>query len=176
VVVDTLGIKGTRAANALEWDQAVWADNLQRRAPDLFVMAFGTNEATDAHQPIADYEERLSRTLDRYREAAGAASCLLVGPGDFPQLQPDGTVIPRARTSEIVDVQRRVATAHGCGFWDLRAFMGGELAMAQWVRSTPPMASPDHIHLSRRGYVRMGMALVDALMDGYDHDDPLHSR
>jgi len=176
IVVDTLGIKGTRAANALEWDPAIWADNVRRRAPDLFVMAFGTNEATDTQQPIADYEARLHRVVESYRDAAGPASCLLVGPGDFPQVLPDGTVLPRARVGEIVAVQARVAVEHGCGFWDLRAFMGGELAMAQWVRSTPPMASPDYIHLSRRGYVRMGMALVDALMADYDYDDPLHSR
>ncbi len=174
IVVDTLGIAGTRAANALEWDAAIWADNVRRRAPDLFVMAFGTNEATDAQQPITHYERRLGDTVARYREAAGAPSCLLIGPGDFPQLLDDGTVLPRARVGEIVAAQKRVAAELGCGFWDLQAFMGGELSMSQWVRSTPPMAAPDHIHLSRRGYVRMGMALVDALMADYDHDDPLH--
>lgn len=175
VVVDTLGIRGTRAANALEWDFDVWADNVRRRAPDLVILAFGTNEATDVEQPMADYEARLAGVLQRYREATAPASCLLVGPGDFP-LAADGGFVPRGRVGEIIDAQQRVAAAHGCGFWDLQAFMGGELSMVQWVRSTPPMAAPDFIHLSRRGYVRMGMALVDALMMDLDGGDPLHAR
>ncbi len=175
VVVDTLGIRGTRAANALEWDATIWTDNVRRRAPDLFVLAFGTNEATDVGQPVADYEARLHAVVDRYREAAGPASCLLVGPGDFP-VAIGGTLVARERVRDIVDAQERVAAAHDCGFWDLQAFMGGELSMVQWVRSTPPMAAGDYIHLSRRGYVRMGMALVDALMADFDGDDPLRSR
>lgn len=176
VVVDTLGIRGTRATNALEWDPEIWADHVRRRAPDLVVLAFGTNEATDADQPIADYETRLDAAVQRYRDAAPQASCLLVGPGDFPERLADGTVAPRPRVAEIIEVQRRVAAAKGCGFWDLQAFMGGELSMTQWVRSTPPMAAADHIHLSRRGYVRMGMALVDALMADFDGDDPLRAH
>lgn len=175
VVVDTLGIRGTRAANLLEWDEALWRDNVQHRAPDLVVLAFGTNEATD-DRAIEVYESDLRAVLDRQRRAAPRASCLLVGPGDFPLPLPDGTLAPRPRVSQIIEVQSRVAAEHGCGFWDLRAFMGGELAMLQWVRAEPPMAQPDLIHLTRRGYVRMGMALVDALMTDFDHDDPLRGR
>lgn len=176
VVVDTLGISGTRAANALEWDTALWREHVQRRRPDLVVLAFGTNEATDTQQPIADYEERLRAVLARYREAMGDVSCVLVGPGDFPQRTDNEQFVPRPRVREIIAAQRRVAPDYGCGFWDLQAFMGGELSMPQWVRAEPAMANPDHVHLTRRGYVRMGMALADALMDGFDRDDPLRAR
>jgi lysophospholipase L1-like esterase len=176
VVVDTLGIRGTRASNALQWDDAIWADNLRRRAPDLVILAYGTNEATDAEQPIADYEQRLRATVQRYRDAAPQASCLLVGPGDFPQAVPGGGWLPRARVGEIIAVQDRLAAEHGCGFWDMRAFMGGELAMLQWMNADPPMAAGDHVHLTRRGYVRMGMALADAIMTAFDGDDPLRAR
>ncbi|MBC8071466.1 MAG: hypothetical protein IAG13_24275, partial [Deltaproteobacteria bacterium] len=176
VVVDTLGIRGTRASNALQWDQAIWSDNLRRRAPDLIVLAYGTNEATDADQPIAEYEYRLRETVQRYRDAAPQASCLLVGPGDFPQPLEGGGWSPRARVGEIIAVQDRVAAELGCGFWDMRAFMGGELAMVQWMHADPPMAAGDHVHLTRRGYVRMGMALADAMMTAFDRDDPVHAR
>lgn len=168
VVVDTLGIAGTRAANMLEWDLAIWQDALRRRAPDLLILAFGTNEATDTDQPIADYEARLHAVLVRYRETVPGASCLLVGPGDFPLPAPDGSLGVRPRVGEIIAVQERVAMEHGCGFWDLRAFMGGEQSMLQWMTADPPMAQKDHIHLTRRGYVRMGMALADALMTAFD--------
>ena len=169
VVVDTLGIGGTRASNILRWDEAVWSDNVRRRAPDLYVLAYGTNEATD-ESPLSVYEADLRAVLERFARAAPEASCLLVGPGDFPLQTEPGSYAPRPRVAEIVAVQARVAADMGCGFWDTLAFMGGELSMLQWANAEPPMAKSDLIHLTRRGYVRMGMALTDALMLDFDGD------
>jgi lysophospholipase L1-like esterase len=168
VVVDTLGITGTRAANMLQWDREIWADNVAHRDPDLVMLFYGTNEAMDEDQPIGAYEDDLRAVLGRIQEAAPDASCLIMGPGDFPRRGPDGTWVDRPRVDEIIEAQRRVAIDAGCGFWDTKAFMGGALSMPLWVAAQPPMAKPDHIHFTVRGYVRIGMALVDAMMVGFD--------
>lgn len=168
VVLDTLGIRGTRAANMLLWDQALWEEHLHRRDPDLVLLAYGTNETTDRGQPIADYSKELSQVLARVRKALPDASCVLVGPGDFPKAEEDGSWSTRPRLLEIIREQRRLAPRFGCGFWDAYAFMGGAGSMAEWVRSNPRLGAPDHIHLSTRGYVRMGMVLGDALLRAYD--------
>jgi lysophospholipase L1-like esterase len=167
IVLDTLGIRGTRAANMLLWDQALWQEHLQRRAPELVLLAYGTNETTDRGQPIADYAEELAQVLTRIRRALPDASCVLVGPGDFPK-EEDGGYRTRPRLLEIIREQRRLAPKYGCGFWDAYAFMGGEGSMAEWVRANPRLGATDHIHLTARGYVRMGMVLGDALMRAYD--------
>lgn len=168
VVVDTLGIGGTRAANMLSWDEAVWGDNVRRRDPDLVMLAYGTNEATDANRSIESYESDLREVLAKLHRVAPRAACLLMGPGDFPQSDGAGSWQPRPRVSEIIEVQRRLALESGCAFWDSRAFMGGELSMLRWAASDPPMAKDDHIHLTRRGYTRLGMGLVDAMMVAFD--------
>lgn len=168
VVIDNLGIGGTRAANHLKWDEHVWADNLQRRDPDLVVLAYGTNESVDEDQPISVYREQLRAVLTRLRRAAPEASCLLVGPGDFPTKIADGTFGPRPRTVAIVAAQREAAAELGCAFWDMMQFMGGEQSMVTWAAAQPAMAQSDHLHLTRRGYTRMGMALTDALMFDFD--------
>jgi lysophospholipase L1-like esterase len=173
VVVDTLGIGGTRASNILQWDETVWADNVQHRAPDLVTLWYGTNEATDANHPISSYETDLRAVIEKIRRAAPEASCLLIGPGDFPTQVGDGQFAPRPRLRQIVEVQNRVAHEMGCGFWDTLAFMGGELSMTTWARALPPMAKSDHIHFTRRGYTRIGMGLVDAMMADYDGFSPL---
>jgi lysophospholipase L1-like esterase len=168
VVIDTLGIGGTRAANQLKWDEHVWADNLRRARPDLVVLAYGTNESVDEDQPIEAYRENLREVLARLRRAAPEASCLLVGPGDFPIKGADGAsgrVRARWRSSQ---AQREVAGEAGCAFWDAMQFMGGEQSMVTWAAAQPAMAQSDHLHLTRRGYTRMGMALADALMFDYD--------
>lgn len=175
VVVDTLGIGGTRAANILEWDEAVWGDNVRRRDPDLVMFAYGTNEATDADRSIGSYESGLREVITKVRRVAPRAACMLIGPGDFPMPSGDGSWLPRPRVTEIIEVQRSVASDMGCAFWDTRAFMGGEMAMTRWAASDPPMARDDHIHFTRRGYVRLGMGLVDAMMVAFDDPTAHHA-
>lgn len=167
IVLDALGIRGTRAANMLVWDQALWEDHLRRRAPDLVLLAYGTNETTDRSQPIAEYARELGQVLTKLRHALPDASCVLVGPGDFPK-EDSGGWATRPRLLEIIREQRLLAPKFGCGFWDAYAFMGGEGSMAEWVRANPRLGAPDHIHLSQRGYVRMGLVLGDALMRAHD--------
>jgi lysophospholipase L1-like esterase len=167
LVIDTLGIRGTRAATLLFWDQSLWEQPLRQRAPDLVILAYGTNETTDQKQPIEEYARSLELVLQRVRHTLPGASCLLVGPGDFPKAQGEGWVT-RPRLLEIIAEQRRLAPQFGCGFWDAFSFMGGAGSMAAWARSNPRLGATDHIHLTTRGYVRMGMALGDALMRAYD--------
>lgn len=168
VVVDTLGIAGTRAANMLSWDEAQWADYIQDRPPDLWTLAYGTNETTDVDQPIEDYVDRLRQVIMRFRAAAPEASCLLIGPGDFPRKLDDESWVPRPRLAQIIKAQQNVAYEMGCGFWDGLEFMGGVGSMHTWATSSPQMGSRDHIHLTKRGYVRMGMGVTDAIMAGFD--------
>jgi lysophospholipase L1-like esterase len=166
VVVDTLGIRGSRAASWLRWDEATWAEQVKRRDPYLVTLAYGTNETSDETQPIAHYERDLDLVLARLRRAAPRASCVLIGPGDAWKKKGEAWV-RRPRLKRIIEVQRRKASEHGCGFWDTLAFMG-QGGMERWVAASPPMASSDRIHLTRRGYVKMGLALGDALLRAYD--------
>ena len=170
VVVDTLGIAGTRAANMLNWDRDIWMDTVRRRDPDLYVLAYGTNEATDDNQSMAAYRADLREVLTRMRDAAPDASCVLVGPGDFPREVEEDVWVPRPRVLEIIAAQRDIAYEMGCGFWDTLAFMGGVNSMHEWVTAQPQMASKDHIHFTKRGYVRLGMALLDAMMADFDRE------
>lgn len=171
IVIDTLGISGTRASNMLRWNEAVWAESIARRDPALVMFAYGTNEATDEDQPIGAYASQLRQVLQRFRTAVPKANCLLIGPGDFPRKAGEDEWVERPRVQQIIDVQREVAWEMGCGFWDALAFMGGVGSMHLWATSEPQMASRDHIHFTRRGYVRLGMALTDALMVDYDQAD-----
>ncbi len=167
VVVDVLGIDGARGRSLLEWDEAVWADNLRRRAPDLYTLSYGTNESVDPTLSVPLYAEDVREQLRRFRRALPTASCVLLGPVDFPVIDGD-RILPRPVLREIVEAQRQVAAEEGCGFWDGIAFMGGELSMPAWVTAQPPLARKDHLHYTRLGGARKGMALADALMQALD--------
>ena len=167
VVVSALGVNGARAKNQLHWEDAPLREFLREEDPALVVLAYGTNESGDDDVPIASYEAEVRRVVSRVREAAPAASCLLIGPTDRPLRAEDGTWTDRPRTADIVASQRRVAGDLGCGFFDLVAFMGGPLSMPSWVLADPPLAANDHVHLTSRGYALLGDVLTRALLAGY---------
>jgi len=165
VVVDTLGINGSRARYQLLWDDAVYQEHLRRRNPDLVVLAYGTNESGD-ESPLEDYERDLRAVVKRVRDTVPEASCLLIGPSDRPMQVEERVFEDRTRTASLIEVQHRVALEYGCGFFDLVAFQGGALSMVQWAANDPAYASQDHIHYTRLGYQRLGEVLLSALLEG----------
>ncbi|MET0342912.1 MAG: SGNH/GDSL hydrolase family protein [Polyangiales bacterium] len=166
VVLDTLGIPGARARAMLSWDGALLREHVRHRNPDLLVLAYGTNEAGD-EEPIASYEEQLREVVGRMRTMAKGASCLLIGPTDRLERTPSGELRVMARTEKLIAAQRKVAREHGCGFFDLVGAMGGPKSMLKWSTSQPAYGAPDHVHLTKRGYVALGDVLTTALLEGY---------
>jgi len=167
VVLDELGVGGSRAADLLTWTEDLWLGPLERRNPALFVLAYGANEAMDVDEPIEVYRDNLLAVLDKFERATPTAACVLVGPADF-RLEQDRMWVSRPRIDAIIKVQRSVAFARGCGFFDTRAFAGGDGSMNAWVTADPPLAKVDHLHLTTLGYLYMGRTFADALMAGYD--------
>ena len=171
VIVDTLGINGSRSRYQLLWDEDIYKEHLQRRKPDLVVLAYGTNESGD-ESPLEDYERDLRVVVERMRDTVPNASCLLIGPSDRPAQVEERVFEDRERTAKLIEVQHRVALEYGCGFFDLVAFQGGSLSMIQWAANDPAYASQDHIHYTRRGYQRLGEVLLAALLEGMSDVEP----
>jgi lysophospholipase L1-like esterase len=159
VVVDTSGIDGARFATALAWNADVLAAEVGARRPDLFVLAYGTNEAFDARRVDA-YATEVSELVTRLRRGAPNADCLILGPPDAAA--PDYTSLPRV--AEIEAVLARTAAKLGCASYSLRESMGGTGSFVRWLRETPPLARGDRIHFTPLGYERMGEALADSVI------------
>ncbi|MFT7622925.1 MAG: hypothetical protein ACI9WU_002100, partial [Myxococcota bacterium] len=143
VVLDTLGINGSRARSMLVWDDKMWRSLVARRDPALVILAYGTNESGDTDEPIAVYERNLRKVLRKVRKAAPSASCVLFGPTDRPVVHRKSKRDPRPwfsrreRTAQIVDVQRKVSREAGCGFFDAVAATGGTFSIVSWAHAEP---------------------------------------
>jgi len=199
VVMDSLGINGARATDHLDWDAGLFTAQLQRRDPNLVVLAYGTNDIGD-DEPPDEYGRKLDVVINRVRSAVPRASCLFIGPSDRPvkvevseddygrAVQSAGIsadLVPqlqrgkkrllfqrRPRQQALIDVQRRVAWRYGCGYWNWAGAMGGDLSMLNWTNADEPLGSPDYVHLTKLGYERIASIFWDALMGPFDGGIP----
>ena len=160
VVVDNLGIQGTKLTDMLEADESVWSAAVRERKPQLVMLAYGTNEYASGVN-LVNYRTDIEQSFERLKRAAPEASCLVIGPGDLGKAR---TPKLKERLAVIIETHREFALRYGCGFWDAFAFMGGHGSMLRWVSANPPLAASDKTHLNPRGYVLMGMRLADALL------------
>jgi len=163
VIVDSMGIPGSRAFDQLPWNADVQTEYLRRLAPDLIVLAYGTNESALPNLSSERYGAELRQVIERVRRAVPEASCLLVGPSEWSVATDDGWA-PRESIGRTTETQRRTAAVMGCGFFDLIAFQGGPGSMHAWVTSEPPMALGDHVHYTAHGHRRLAEALEHALL------------
>jgi len=162
VVYDGIGILGASARALLEPDEAHWKEQFDHRRPDLVILTFGTNES-DHDLSLTAYREQLGRIVARIRAVAPRAGCLLAGPPDRgdPNTHRTRPLIPK-----IVAIQREVALAGGCAFWDTFAAMGGPDTMWRWYRANPRQSFGDLTHLAPAGGEILGGLLYGALVQG----------
>jgi lysophospholipase L1-like esterase len=168
VVVDALGINGAEVFTPLRWNESHFAEQLRHRSPDLVVLAYGTNESLEAKLSDAEYERTVVDLLGRIARAAPSASCLLLGPPDRATRVSGGEGWTSApRIVDIVHLQRRLAQAAGCAFYDELEAMGGPGSMVVWAAEPTPRGSHDRVHLTRSGYAQLGTSFADDLQRAY---------
>jgi len=169
VIVDAIGIRGRTARTWLRWDTELSERAIASLAPDMIVLAYGTNEGNDLALSMDDYRTDLRGVLDIARRAAPGAACVLVGPSDRGKKVGRDSYVIWDRTAAIAQVQREVAPEFGCASWDWQQVSGGPGSQIAWSLLRPAMAASDLIHFTQPGYEfgadRFLMALEKAAVD-----------
>jgi lysophospholipase L1-like esterase len=166
VIYDALGINGARASRPLRWDWKVLAGSLERRDPDLIVIAYGSNEVSDPDLDLEEYRASFTTLLNKFHEAVPRASILVIGPPDRAVLAGHRwKTIGRMRT--LVEAQRQAAFEAGAAFYDLFKAMGGPGSIERWATQPERLAQPDRVHLTSAGYRLVADWLYSELMGGY---------
>jgi len=165
VTYETLGINGAQASLMLDWNSSILAPELASRDPALIVLAYGTNEALSPKWTAEEYRAGLTEIIERLRSAVPVASILLVGPPDC-EYRARGRRLPFPHLDQVIEIQREVAQANGCAFWDWRAAMGGPGAVRQWVQAG--LGQGDYTHQTGAGYRMTSDLLFEDLMAQYN--------
>lgn len=157
VVLDNLGINGARYATPLAWNEEAWVKELKRRPPELYILEYGGNEASDGLIKPAEYKQDALKLIARMRRAVPSASCLVIAPSDRADAE--------QRIPPIVKVMKEAALESKCQFFNTYEVMGGKGSLAKWRDSD--RAAPDGVHLKPNGYAEIGALLLQDLMAGY---------
>jgi lysophospholipase L1-like esterase len=165
VTYEALGINGAQAPMLLHWNQEVLRSNIERRNPALIVLSYGTNEAGFKGWTVEKYRDMFVRLIERFREAAPAATILVVGPPDRAIRTRNKRWVAMDAIDIIVEAQRQAAALQGCAFWNAQAKMGGKGSIREWVLAG--MAQSDHVHFTLDGYRTIGDAMFRDLMNQY---------
>lgn len=140
---------------------ALFAEQLEALAPDLFIISLGTNDAYDAGFDAEAFGLELRAFMQELRARYPQADFLLTTPPDSYRARryrnPDlaalrDTVISYCRTNQLA-------------YWDFYAVMGGPGAMAVWQNHG--LAQADRVHFTARGYQLQARLLYLALLDGF---------
>jgi len=166
VVWDGMEQLGAFADRMLNFDPEHLRAQIDHRDPALLVFSFGGNDLTLAEGKLDRYERDFGEVIRRFRGPEAAIACLIMSPVDHGQREGQ-RIISRPMVPKIVEIQRRVAMAEGCAFFDTVAAMGGEGAAARWRKSQPPLLSGDLAHLTVTGQRVLGQMVYLALMEGY---------
>ncbi|MGE5786080.1 MAG: GDSL-type esterase/lipase family protein, partial [Myxococcales bacterium] len=159
LVVDTLGINGARFGTLLSWQEDALALLVHQRHPALIVTAYGTNEVFDP-EPVSRHAKEMQMVVERLRRAAPEADCVVIGPTDAIK----GGDTTRARAVAMDAAERAIAEATSCVYFSPYEIMASEGGFEAWARQEPPLSLSDGIHLTARGYARIGEALAELLL------------
>jgi lysophospholipase L1-like esterase len=66
----------------------------------------------------------------------------------------------------LLEAQRRASIEMGAAFWSSYAAMGGAGSMNAWVARG--MGQPDHVHLTARGYIKLGDMFYEDFLSAYE--------
>lgn len=169
VVVDGLALIGAFTRVLRLFDRQHLATQVAQRDPNLLVFWMGANDAVSESVPFIEdqYREHYRGILRRYQDANPGMSCLVMSILDKGE-RVQGRVRTRSRVPRMVEVQREVARAEGCAFFDTYEAMGGRGTMRRWYRNSPRLVTADLGHLTAAGSRIMGTLVYRALMKGFD--------
>jgi lysophospholipase L1-like esterase len=162
---------GAHAAMVTYWknaDATHWKDQMELRKPSLVILQYGTNESDLWRLDLEEYEKTLGDVIEKVKNAAPHASLLVAAPLDRAEKGPGGKLRTKPIIPRIVEVQRRVALAKGCAFWNTYDAMGGEGSMAKWVSASPSLAGGDLTHPTPLGAELLGAMFTGALLAGFE--------
>ena len=162
LIVDNIPQRGSAGLEFTMVDKENLKDSYRLLKPDLVVMHYGLNLATNIRNDYSYYEKGLLRQLNLLKEISPGTGLLVVGLSDMAYQ--DGEIIKSyPNIPKIIDAQRNASAESGAVFWDSRKAMGGKNSIIRWFNMNPPLAKKDYVHFTDQGADTIGRLMISEL-------------
>ena len=168
LLYEPIGPVGGDAKLYLEFGRDSFTEHLRAHAPDLFVIMVGGNDALKVRkgwQSLADVRQHHIDLIRLLRTTVPGADCMLWSPMDSGKKK-GGKVVSKRLTPEVQALQREVAEAEGCAYWDMFTLMGGAGSITRWSKAR--VMNADLIHPRRAAADLLGHEFADAFLTAVD--------
>jgi len=135
--------------------------------PDILIINLGTNDCTGPNFNLQYINVEYDKLILKLKKNAPKASFILISPPDF-----FGYNGGKYRNNKMTGVMKegiiKLAKKHDLAYWDLKAVMGGDSSMIDWVKAD--LGSRDYIHFTSEGQKLIGKLLGKAIIDLFKED------
>lgn len=135
--------------------------------PDILIINLGTNDCTGPNFNLQYINVEYDKLILKLKKNAPKASFILISPPDFFGFN-GGKYRNNKMTGVMKEGITKLASKHNLAFWDLKAVMGGDSSMIQWVKAE--LGSRDYIHFTSEGQRLIGKLLGKAIIDLFKED------
>ena len=162
LIVDNIPQRGSAGLEFTMVDKENLRDSYSLLKPDLVIMHYGLNLATNIRNDYSYYEKGLLRQLNLLKEISPGTGLVVVGLTDMAYQ--DGEILKSyPNIPKIIDAQKNATTESGAVFWDARNAMGGKNSIIRWFNMNPPLAKKDFVHFTDQGADTIGRLMISGL-------------
>ena len=169
VALDNVPLRGCSGTIFTRVNQQLLKQSYELLDTKMIILQFGGNRmpGITSSKSIAAYMQELKKQVDYMKAAAPNATFLFIGPADMGKSY-NGVMCTWKGLPDLNDSLRAMALRNGMAYWDMFHVMGGEGSMAQWVKHSPALAGPDHVHFTFMGAQEIGADLAKSFTTYYD--------
>jgi lysophospholipase L1-like esterase len=186
ITYNSVGYPGAQATLVNKFSSKLFANDLIRINPQVVVLSFGTNEASNDGLDIAKYAASYEAMVGKIKATLPQAAIVVIGPPDFSEAVncKKGNCIREAsaakgkigaagsdcgwrtppKLAQIREAQREVAERNGLVYWNWASIMPSECGAHRWFTASPPLMAKDHVHLTLEGYRKSAGEFLNTLI------------
>lgn len=135
----------------------------------MVILQFGGNALPGmSNKSSAEaYGKKFAEELKFLKSVDPGLLIFVIGPADMG-VRINGVFQTHQQLENVRDALRRATLEAGGVFWDMYEAMGGKNSMVEWVKSKPALGSPDYIHFTQKGAVKISEIFYASLMKEHE--------
>lgn len=163
VQLDNHSIRGNSGLMLSNLDSALCADWDSLHHPDLIILQYGLNVASEYSTDFSGYVKAMKKGISKLKAYFPNTSIVIMGVGDRSR-KGEGAYETMRSIPLLIKAQRKIAAETGIAFFDLFTAMGGENSMLTFVNHKPAWANKDYTHLNHAGGKHIAHILAGSIL------------